>query len=153
MAPITIEAATEAEREWCAQLMARSDPWITLGRDVAQCRARCGDPEDLLLVAHAGPEPCGFILIDLRGVAGSPYVATIAVAEHARGQGVGTLMLAHAESLFAGRARYIFLCVSSFNVHARRLYERLGYSLVGEFKDYVIDGASELLMHKRLVRS
>lgn len=43
-----------------------------------------------------------------------------------------------------------FLCVSSFNPRARALYERLGYELIGELKDFVIDGASELLMRKRL---
>jgi predicted GNAT family acetyltransferase len=50
-------------------------------------------------------------------------------------------------------ARHIFLCVSSFNTEARRLYERRGYRQAGEFPDYVMAGASEILMHKRLVRS
>jgi ribosomal protein S18 acetylase RimI-like enzyme len=42
--------------------------------------------------------------------------------------------------------------VSSFNVRARRLYERRGYEAVAELEDYVIDGASEILMHKWLRR-
>jgi hypothetical protein len=32
------------------------------------------------------------------------------------------------------------------------LYERRGYSMVGELKDYIIAGASEILLHKRLAR-
>jgi ribosomal protein S18 acetylase RimI-like enzyme len=46
----------------------------------------------------------------------------------------------------------MFLCVSSFNTRARQLYERRGYVQVGEFPGYVIAGASEILMQKRLVR-
>ncbi|MEK7755542.1 MAG: GNAT family N-acetyltransferase, partial [Acidobacteriota bacterium] len=128
---IAISQATEAEREWCAELMAGSDPWITLGRGIEPCRVVCRHPEYLLLVAHAGQEPCGFVLLHPRGVAGSPYIASIAVAEGSRSRGVGALLLAHAEAHFAGRARHIFLCVSSFNERARRLYERHGYAAVG----------------------
>jgi ribosomal-protein-alanine N-acetyltransferase len=148
---IAISPATDAEREWCAELMAGSDPWITLGRGLEQCRTACRHPEYLLLVAHAGQAPCGFILLHPRGVAGSPYIAAIAVAERWRGRGVGALLLAHAEAHFAS-ARHIFLCVSSFNERARRLYERHGYAPVGELKDYIVEGASETLMHKRLAR-
>ena len=68
-----------------------------------------------------------------------------------RGTGVGSALLIHAEQYFP-EARHIFLCVSSFNARARQLYERRGYTAVGELKDYVIEGASEILMHKRLVR-
>jgi len=46
----------------------------------------------------------------------------------------------------------MFLGVSSFNMRAQQLYQRRGYRKVGEFPDYVIAGASEILMHKRLVR-
>lgn len=149
--PITISPAAGEEREWCARLMVGSDPWITLGRGLEKCRAACECAEYLLLVAHCAGEPCGFILLDPRGVAGSPYIASIATAERFRGRGIGTLLLAEAEARFRQSARYIFLCVSDFNRDARRLYERHGYEAVGELKDYVIDGASEILMRKRLV--
>lgn len=55
-----------------------------------------------------------------------------------------------AENLFREEARHLFLCVSSFNARARSFYERRGYQAVGELEDYVIEGASEILMHKRL---
>jgi ribosomal protein S18 acetylase RimI-like enzyme len=130
--------------------MAGSDPWITLGRGLDACRSRCNDPEYQLFIAHQNDQPCGFVLIHPRGVAGSPYVASIAVAEEFRSQGHGTRIMDFAEKLFAGESRYIFLCVSSFNSRARALYERRGYTVVGELPDYVIDGASEILMCKRL---
>lgn len=131
-------------------LMANSDPWIILGRGLETCRLRCNAPDHHLIIAHSGEKPCGFILIHPQGVAGSPYVASVAVAENMRSRGIGSLLLEYVEDIFQGRARFVFLCVSSFNARARRLYERLGYSVVGELKDFVIDGASEFLMHKRL---
>jgi len=148
---ILMAEATEAEREWCAQLMAGSEPWITLRRGLEQCRAVCGRADLRLLVAHEGGVLCGFVLLHPRGVAGSPYIASIAVDPQWRGKGVGSRMLEHVEGLSA--SRWIFLCVSSFNAAARRLYERHGYRQVGEFADYVIDGASEILMQKRLDRA
>ena len=150
MQPTAISAATDTERDWCAQLMAGIEPWITLRRNLQQCLAVCHDREYLLYVAHSAGEPCGFILMHRRGLAGSPYITSIAVAEAFRGKGVGARLLEFAEELFCSEARHLFLCVSSFNPRARSLYERHGYAVVGELKDYVIDGASEILMHKRL---
>jgi [ribosomal protein S18]-alanine N-acetyltransferase len=151
MQPVTIAPATDDEREWAARLMSGSDPWITLGRGLDDCRKACTDETRLLFIAHLEGQPCGFVLLHPRGVAGSPYVRSIAVAAGYRDLGVGSRLLDFAERLFLGKARYIFLCVSSFNVRAKALYERLGYTVVGELVDYVVDGASEILMHKRLV--
>ena len=100
-------------------------------------------------MARRGGSACGFIRIHPRGVAGSPYVASVAVTEAERGRGVGTALLDAAEARYP-KARYVFLCVSSFNAGARALYERHGYRLVGELPDYVVDGHAELLMGKRL---
>ena len=144
--------ATRAEEEWAADLMSASEPWITLGRGRALCLRSLRNPAHLLFIAHDEEgRPRGFLLLHPEGVVGAPYVRSIAVDPACRGEGVGTRMLEFAERLFGGKVRDIFLCVSSFNPAARRLYERLGYRMVGEFPDYVIAGASEVLMHKRLV--
>ena len=42
----------------------------------------------------------------------------------------------------------MFMCVSSFNQDARRLYERLGYHEVGELTNYIVEGHSEILLRK-----
>lgn len=91
-------------------------------------------------------------MVHPRGLAGSPYIASVADAETRQGVGLGTRLLDFAESRFRTDARHIFLCVSSFNARARRLYERHGYEAVGELTDYIIDGASEIVMHKWLRR-
>lgn len=141
--------ATTAEREWCARLMAASEPWVTLGRGLDALLPAALDPTYVVLVARVGGEPCGFVRIHPRGVAGSPYVASIAVAPEARGRGLGTTLLDAAEARDPA-ARWMFLCVSDFNTRARALYERRGYRVVGTLPDYVVDGRAELLMARRL---
>jgi [ribosomal protein S18]-alanine N-acetyltransferase len=145
-----VEPARAEDLEWCARLMSSNDPWITLGRTFEDCLAAVTNPEYVNLVAWRGGERAGCIRIHPRGVAGSPYIASVVVAEQWRGQGIGTDLVDCAERMHRGKARFIFLCVSSFNPRARALYERHGYALVAELKDYVRDGLSEMLMHKRL---
>jgi [ribosomal protein S18]-alanine N-acetyltransferase len=147
---ITIDLATAHDREWCARLMASTDPWIALGRNYADCLARCQGAEFVVLMARRAGEICGFVRLHPSGLAGSPYIASIATTAAVRGKGVGSALLDAAERCFP-EAGHMFLCVSSFNTGARQFYERRGYTQVGEFPDYVIDGASEILMHKRLV--
>ncbi|MGJ5817988.1 GNAT family N-acetyltransferase [Paludibaculum fermentans] len=147
----TIDLALDTDFEWCAQLMSTNDPWLTLGRDFETCLVRCRGPEFVVLLARNGEQRAGFLLLHPTGVAGSPYIAAIAVSAAARGQGVGSALLAAAERWFPA-ARHIFLCVSSFNTRAKKLYELRGYVQVGELPDYVIAGASEFIMHKRLER-
>lgn len=149
MAGPTIGDATHEERLWAGRLMASSEPWITLGRGEDACRAAALDPAYVTLVARGADAPLGFARFHPRGVAGSPYLASIAVAPEARGLGVGSALLAAGEARFSG-ARWMFLCVSDFNPRARHLYERSGYRFVGALPDYVVDGFAEHLMVKRL---
>jgi len=150
MDPLTITPAAPEEYEWCARLMASNEPWVTLGRGYAESLAAVSHPEYVILLARRGGQRLGFIRIHPRGVAGSPYIASVAVEQANRGEGLGTALVAHAEGMYKAQARFIFLCVSSFNTRARELYERLGYTVVNELKDYVRDGLDETLMLKRL---
>lgn len=147
--PIRTAAAALEDSEWCARLMASTEPWITLGRDVAGCREALARPGTELFVARDKELPVGFILLAPYGMAGSPYIASIAVAAEARSRGVGSHLLRFAEERFAGRT-HLFLLVSSFNHRAQELYRRHGYKFIGELKDYVVPGHSELIFHKRL---
>ena len=147
---LVIIPAVDDERDWAAQLMATSEPWLTLGISLEQITKTCHDPEYLMFVAYVESLPAGMILLDRRGVAGSPYVKSIAVAEAYRSFGIGEALMKFSENLFCKEAKHMFLCVSSFNKKAQIFYKRQGYTMVGEFKNYVIKGADEILMHKRL---
>jgi ribosomal protein S18 acetylase RimI-like enzyme len=57
-------------------------------------------------------------------------------------------MLSFAEERILATVPNVFLCVSSFNEGAKRLYRRLGYEVIGELRDYVVEGHSEILLRK-----
>jgi hypothetical protein len=44
----------------------------------------------------------------------------------------------------------VFLCVSSFNSGAQEFYERHNYECVGELRDFIIPGASEIVLRKTM---
>jgi ribosomal-protein-alanine N-acetyltransferase len=92
MSGIEFGEATTEERLWCARLMASSEPWIALGRGEDACRAACVDPDYVILVARRGGTPLGFARLHPRGVAGSPYLASIAVDAAARSRGARGLL-------------------------------------------------------------
>jgi len=149
--PIQIAAATPDEYAWCARLMASTEPWITLGRDLAACREALARPGTELFVAHDRKTelPAGFVLLAAYGMAASPYVASVAVAAEAQGRGVGSQLLRFAEQHFTGRG-HLFLLVSSFNHRAQHFYRKHGYEFIGELRDYIVPGQSELIFHKGL---
>jgi predicted GNAT family acetyltransferase len=89
----------------------------------------------------------GFAIVCMVG-AFVGYIQTVCVAPAERGRGLGSLLVAHAEERIFRESPNVFLCVSSFNPDARRLYQRLGYAVVGELTDYLVPGHSETLMRK-----
>lgn len=139
--------AAQADLEACARLMASSEPWVTLGRDYATSLQFLRDPGREVYVATCDDRLAGFLVLNLQG-AFVGYLQTICIAPGLRGQGLGSRLVAFAEERIFREHPNVFLCVSSFNVNARRLYERLGYAVVGELTDYLVAGCSEILMRK-----
>lgn len=141
--------ADAAEAEACARLMADMDPWRTLGRDHAACLRLLRDPHAEVYVAEDDAGLAGGLVLSLVGAL-SGYVRTILVAPGRQGRGYGTRLMEFAERRIFRVSPNAFLCVSSFNPDARRLYERLGYEYVGELRDYLVRGHAELLYRKSL---
>jgi ribosomal protein S18 acetylase RimI-like enzyme len=137
----------DAEARACAGMMAASDPWLFFGRTFEQCLARVTNPGGEVWVARTEGTPRGFIVIVTQG-AFVGYIQIVCVAAEARGRGIGSQLVAFAEERIFREFPNVFLCVSSINPRARQLYERLGYSLVGELDDYLVRGHSEFLMRK-----
>lgn len=138
---------TREEAEACARMMAGTEPWITLRRDYEACRRVVLDETRERYVAHEGERLAGLLVLNLKG-AFVGYIQTVCAAPEYRGQGVGTALVAFAEERIFRDHKNVFICVSDFNPGARRLYERLGYRLVGELTDYLVAGRSELLLRK-----
>ena len=145
---VTIQPAqTAADHEACARMMSTSEPWITLARDFDRCLATVSDPGRELFVARAGADVVGFILLNMHGPFPG-YIQTVCVADSARGHGIGSRLVGYAEVRIGRVSPNVFLCVSSFNPRARRLYERLGYAFVGTLTNYLVEGHDELLFRK-----
>lgn len=88
--------------------------------------------------------PQGFVLA--RAAAGEAEILTLAVAPHARGQGIGrALMIAAANRSQELGAEALFLEVGAANPAALALYARLGFAKVGARKGYY-DGADALVL-------
>lgn len=145
-----IHLANYTEKEKLARSMAESMPWIYLGVNEESCRKQCNNPDFLVYIATIHNDYCGGMIIDPQGVAGSPYLKSIVVIPEARNLHIGTQLILFACARFSKHARYLFLCVSAFNQHAKRLYEKLDFRPVYQLDDYLKYGEAELLMVKKL---
>lgn len=137
------------EAETCARMMADSEPFITLQRGYDTSLRLVSDPSKEVYLALVDNEIVGFVVLVMNG-AFSGYVQSICVAPDWRNRGIGSRLMSFAEKRIFAETPNAFLCVSSFNEGARRFYERLGYEVVGELKNYLISGHSEILMRKTI---
>ena len=76
------------------------------------------------------------------------YVATLWVADSARGQGLGTKLMEAAESLARSRG-CTDVSLDTFEYQARPFYEKLGYTLFGTLEGYP-PGYRQFHLTKRL---
>jgi ribosomal protein S18 acetylase RimI-like enzyme len=144
--------ATDDEARACAEIMSTTDPWLSLGRTFDASYTIVRDPDREVYVAldpapAAAPRVAGFTILVMHG-AFVGYIQSVAVRDDWRGRGLGTALIAFAERRILRETPNVFICVSSFNTGARRLYERLGYQVVGELTDYIVRGHSETLLRK-----
>src|SRR5262249_30413343 len=89
--------SSREDQEWCATLMSTSEPWITLGRDYDAALSVVRDPSAEIYVAELGGERVGFVILALSGLLNG-YIRSIAVAAAYRDQGIGSQIMAVAES-------------------------------------------------------
>ena len=138
-----------SEAEGCAQVMSSSEPWITLRRSYKDSFKMLTDPSREIYLAVLQGQIAGFMILNMKG-AFVGYIQTVCIFPECRNRGIGTKLLAFAEQRIFQDTPNAFMCVSSFNQNAQRLYERLGYRVVGELKDYIVPGHSEILLRKTI---
>ena len=131
----------------CAMMMAQTDPWITLGMNYEMClKAFDGPSKEIYLIVHS-EEIAGFVILQTGGTF-KGYIQTLCIGEEYRGKGLGKKLLQFCEERILKISPNIFICVSSFNKGAIKLYEEFGFKLVGELNDFVKEGFTELLLRK-----
>jgi len=141
--------STEGEKTACAEIMAGSEPWITLGLYMDHIMNTLNDPLHEVYAACIQDEIVGTIVIHTKG-AFSGYLKSIAVHPDWRGHNLGEKMMEFVENEVFSTYKNLFLCVSSFNLEAKRFYLRLGYEQIGILKDYLVEGHDEILMRKTI---
>lgn len=146
----TIRSVSLSERsiiETCARMMASAETWITLGINYDDClKAFEGEGKEIYVLFDKDT-PAGMVILQLTGTF-SGYLQSICVHSSYRSKGLGSLLLNFSEVRIRKLSPNIFLCVSDFNTKAQKLYERAGYTKVGELPDFVTKGFTEYLMRK-----
>jgi len=135
------------EASECAELMVTSEPWLTLGLSRETALALLTDSAKEVHAIRDAKGVAGFVVIDMRGLLRG-YVQILCVRADTRRRGFGSTLLRWAEQRIFRDSPNVFICVSSFNPGARRLYERLGFELVGTLRELLVPGHDELLLRK-----
>lgn len=141
------QSTTDAE--WAARVMAESEPWGTLGTGYERSLKLLSNDARERYLAKVSGEPAGFLVISMQG-AFVGYIQLVGVASTFRGQGVGKSLIEFAEQRIFRETPNVFICVSDFNKDAQGFYAKLGYRRIGELKDFIIPGHSEILLRKTI---
>lgn len=146
----TIERTINQENfDFCALMMAKSDPWITLGMGFDQCILAFGGSSKEVFIMCDNSQIVGFVILQMEGTF-KGYIQTICVSEDFRGKGFGKKLLKFCEERILKISPNIFICVSSFNTGALQLYTSFGFKIVGELNNFVKEGFTELLLRKSI---
>ena len=133
----------------CALLMSQSEPWLTLNRDLESCKdAMRGDNKEVF-IGTENSELIGFAVLQIKGTF-KGYIQSILIKSSHQNQGFGSTLLKYCEERIFHISPNVFMCVSSFNTEAERLYLKLGYHKIGDLNDFVINGHSETLLRKTI---
>lgn len=135
------------EAAQCAEVMVTSEPWITLQLRLETALAVLTDPAKEVYAIRDTRGVAGFVVVDMRGLLRG-YVQILCVRSDCRRRGLGSTLLQWAEDRIFRDSPNVFICVSSFNAGARRLYERLGFELVGVLRELLVPGHDEILFRK-----
>ncbi|MGZ3822964.1 MAG: GNAT family N-acetyltransferase, partial [Mucilaginibacter sp.] len=146
--PTIIEQTSNPEDfSVCARMMSETDPWIKLGLDYDHCLMAFDGAFKEIFVQKSENKIIGFVIVQTQG-SFKGYIQTICLDTNYRGRGYGTQLLQFCEDRILQHSPNIFICVSSFNHGAIQLYTKFGFELVGELKDFVKKGFTELLFRK-----
>ena len=140
---------SESEIDACALLMSESEPFVTLKLDYEKCRLGMKRDYNEVYAAKVNDEFAGFVVLMLAGVLRG-YIQTICIKPNYRGQGIGTALLKFSEDRLAKEFPNVFICVSSFNEGAQKLYYSLGFEKIGELTNHSIHGADEYILRKQI---
>ncbi len=153
---IDIEVQDPADVEWkimyrLAGGMSATEPWQHYGYTRRECYDKLRVPGSKIFIAYSTEEekePIGFALFDPRGFLDLPEIAYLWVNENCRGKGIGTRLMDEVVKYMPGNkmGNRLYLCVSSPNEDAQRLYKRYGFERVTSIPDYNVANEFEVVL-------
>jgi ribosomal protein S18 acetylase RimI-like enzyme len=133
----------------CAKMMAATEPWSRYGMDYdTSLKAFEGDCKEIY-VLETENRVVGFVILQICGTF-KGYIQSLCVSEAYRGRGLGKMILVFCEKRILKISPNLFICVSSFNKGAIKLYYEFGFTRVGKLKDLVKEGITEILLRKTI---
>ncbi len=142
---------TEEQARAVAEMLAASEPWLTLKFSAASL-ARYLTRDDAALRRYSisvGDDLAGVICVRYPWLRG-PYVELLGLAPNYRGKGIGRQVLAWAESEARREAKNLWVVASSFNHQALNFYQSLGFYPIGPIQGLVTPEHDEILLRKNL---
>lgn len=136
-----------SDLKFCAELMLQSEPWKTYCFTFKQCvGVLLGDKKEVYIALYEN-QKVGFVALHFQGLLRG-YIQTLCIKPEFTSKGIGTHLLEFCEKKILKKFPNVFLCVSSFNLQAQKLYYRLGYKKIGELKNHVAEGYDEFILQK-----
>jgi [ribosomal protein S18]-alanine N-acetyltransferase len=145
----TIREMALDDRRAVIDILTTSDPWKRLGYTASswdQIFTPLPQGRDTFVVDLAG-HVVGVAILRQRFLFGD-YLELLAVDPSMKGQGIGSQLLRHVESITFARAQNLFACVSDFNDSARNFYKSQAYQEIGPMPNFLIPGSAEILLRK-----
>ncbi|MFY9641500.1 MAG: GNAT family N-acetyltransferase [Rhodomicrobium sp.] len=132
--------------------LAAMPPWSVIGwpAELLTAAFRRQPPSVRRFELLSGGELAGIVTIQAPFLHG-PYLQLLAILPDFQGLNLGLSVLQWMEQQArAEEARQLWLCVSSFNVRARKFYERFGFEEVAVLDKLASEASDEIFMRKRL---
>lgn len=107
---------------------------------------------NVIIASNSAGEPVGVMVYLMNGMFGGlPYLELLGVRQDVRGQGIGGMLVDYFINLCreAGFDN-CFICVSDFNVRAKKLYESKGFQPIALIPDLLKKGIAEWSLMKTL---
>lgn len=139
----------EIELDRCAELMSQSEPFNTLKFNYEKCKLAVRGDYKEVYIASVDNKFLGFVVLQFYGVLRG-YIQTICIQPDQRGKGIGTFLLKFSEEKLLKQFPNVFMCVTSFNHRAQKLYYSLGYEKIGTLTNHIIEGADEYILRKQI---
>jgi len=145
----TDQSVARRQASWIVQL----EPWRTLGYKPARLSAWLVQQasDGRAITATRSGRVLGLAVAQPDFLLGT-FIALLVVRPDAAGQGIGRALVEEVARRAARRRRWLYTSCDALNRDARRCYRRLGFERVGELRDLIRKGRTEILLRREVIK-